>query len=406
MLFIQHGPAWRPKMELILQKALVDGMIWDLREENIERINSIMALDDNYQTMVKMIDPKTYYLQFPNSNPKQLIDVPYFHEGDLIDRKYLRDAENIERLVNETTEFQRSQDLDIYLTPNFYLASFNERIIDKMFDIWDLFIKDTVSDKQAGKKIMGSFIFHETALNNKNQINEFLEDVDEFSSNLDGVYIIVDRDLSSTTTRHQFNPEKLTNMLQLIYDLSNMGLSVIVGYTGIEGLLYNAVGAMATGTGWFYNLRCFNQEQKGLVPYSSMGRQKKRYTSIKYMHEMSIDDNIFSIPISKQEEFYPLILEGTSLDDKIYLGNIDEINYNDVYVQYFEVMEHYISIIEQKKSIESKLKFVVDLLDESLGNIRHYNNTLQVIRNLPDTHVIQYKEAIEKFIENNFIFLD
>lgn len=406
MLFVQHGPAWKPKVELLLENSLVDGIIWDLREESIDRINNIMEVNRGYNTILKMMDLKNYYLQFPNSNPKKLIETPYFHEKDFIDRRFLRDNEKINSLVTEAIEFQRKQELDILMTPNLYLASFNERIIDKMFDIWDLFIKETKDDKESGTMIYSSFIFHESALNNSSQINEFLEDMDEFSKDLDGVYIIVDRDLSSATSRHQFNADKLSNMMQLIYDITNMGLKVIIGYTGIESLLYTAVGAYATGTGWFYNLRFFNQEQKGLVPYDSMGRQKKRYTSIKFMHELSIDDHIFAIPSDKKDEFYSRILEGTPLDEKINTGNIDEINYNDIYVQYFEVISKYIHNIENCKNIESKINYVIELLDRSLENIQYYNESLQVVRNLTKNHIVQYKEAIDKFIERNFIFLD
>lgn len=406
MIFIQHGPAWKPKIERLLENSLTLGIIWDVREEGIERINSVISDNPNYAGLIKMFDPKNYYLQFPNSNPKKLVDMPYYQDGDVIDRRYLRDNEKVENLVDETISFQREQLFDIYLTPNLYLASFNERIIDKMFDIWDLFVNRTEEDRINGKKVYGSFIFHESALTNTSQINEFLEDLDEFSNGLDGVYIIVDRDLSSISSRHQFNADKLSNMLQLIYDLTNMGLEVVIGYTGIESLLYTAVGAFATGTGWFYNLRAFNQEQKGLVPYDSMGRQKKRYTSIKFMHELSIDDHIFAIPIDKKDEFYPLILEETSLDEKIVQGNIDEINYNDIYVEYFEVIKKYVDTIEGLETIESKLGYVNSLLEESLENIKHYNSSLQVVSNLNKNHITQYKQAITKFSENNFIFFD
>ena len=37
MIYIQNGPAWRPKVLEILNKNLVDGIIWDPREETFDK---------------------------------------------------------------------------------------------------------------------------------------------------------------------------------------------------------------------------------------------------------------------------------------------------------------------------------------------------------------------------------
>ena len=42
MIYIQNGPAWRTKVLEILDKKLVDGIIWDPREETIEKVNEII----------------------------------------------------------------------------------------------------------------------------------------------------------------------------------------------------------------------------------------------------------------------------------------------------------------------------------------------------------------------------
>lgn len=34
MIFIQHGPSWKPKTDEILKMNLAKGIIWDPREEN------------------------------------------------------------------------------------------------------------------------------------------------------------------------------------------------------------------------------------------------------------------------------------------------------------------------------------------------------------------------------------
>ena len=45
MIYIQNGPAWRPKVLEILNKNLVDGIIWDPREETFEKVNEYFELE-------------------------------------------------------------------------------------------------------------------------------------------------------------------------------------------------------------------------------------------------------------------------------------------------------------------------------------------------------------------------
>src|SRR5690606_768608 len=148
-----------------------------------------------------------------------------------------------------------------------------------------------------------SIIFNETALENKSYIADFLDDFSDIAQIFDGIYITVDRE-NNNNHRHDFNPNRLNGMLQLIYDLTNLGLKVVIGYSGKECILYFAEGADAIRTGWFQALRNINKEQKGLEPVESIGRQKKRYTSTTMLFELAIEDQILSIPAHLKDELY------------------------------------------------------------------------------------------------------
>ena len=73
MIYIQNGPAWRPKVLEILNKNLVDGIIWDPREETFEKVNEIVSkgygMDVAFRYVVRgeipiksivMVNPKQY----------------------------------------------------------------------------------------------------------------------------------------------------------------------------------------------------------------------------------------------------------------------------------------------------------------------------------------------------------
>jgi len=402
MIFAQHGPAWKPKIDGLLTKALIDGVIWDPREESIDRIMEVRESNRSYNDVLNMVDLKVYYRQFPSATLKRLDELSYFPKAD-IDRSYLRNIENIESLVNESISFQIDLGVDILLSPSLYLYSFNDRIVDKLFDIWELFCERADEFKSAEKKKYVSIIFSESALENKSYISEFLDDFSDISHKFDGIYITVDRE-NNNKHRHDFNPTRLKGMLQLIYDLKNLNLEIVIGYVGIESILYFAVGADVVGTGWFYSLRNFNKEQKGLEPVDGMGRQKKRYTSMSMLYELAIEEEIFSIPSQHKAELYDKILTRCELDTKVVGENIESINFNDMYQQYYEALKQTVDVIKGKKDVEDKLKMVNAILETAESNIKRYNE-LGTLQKINGRHIQNYKIAIKEFQEDNFIFL-
>lgn len=401
MIFAQHGPAWKPKLDRLVAKNLIDGVIWDPREETIQRIKEVRANSIEYSNIQNIIDLKLYYKQFPSSVVKRLNDLSYFPKEE-IDRSFLRDTNKLKMMVEESVNFQVDFGVNIMLSPSLYIYSFNDRIVDKLFDIWEVFY-ETVNDQGIRKDKYISIIFSESALENKSYISEFLDDFSDISSKFNGIYIVIDRE-NNNKHRHDFNPTRLKGMLQLIYDLKNLGIKVIVGYVGIEGILYSAVGADVIGTGWFYSLRNFNKEQKGLEPVEGMGRQKKRYTSINFMYELAIEDEIFNIPKQHKEELYKKILSGCELDDKVLTGNIESINLNDMYQQYYEAMKQIIDTIKSETNLEERLILLNELLTKAETNIKRYNE-LEILQKINGKHIQSYKAALIEFQEDNFILL-
>ncbi|PRT39169.1 hypothetical protein [Bacillus wiedmannii] len=401
MIFAQHGPSWKPKLDRFYANRLIDGVIWDPREETINRIKDVREDNTDYSLGKNIVDLKVYYKQFSGSIPKKLNDLSYFPEQD-IDRAFLRNTSNIENLVESSIDFQLDFNVDALMAPSLYLYSFNDRIVDKLFDIWEIF-NESVSNRGIEAEKYVSVIFSESALENKSYIADFLDDFSDISHNFDGIYITIDRE-NNNKHRHDFNPTRLQNMLQFIYDLKNLGLKVIIGYVGIESILYFAVGAEAIGTGWFYSLRNFNKEQKGLEPVEGMGRQKKRYTSMKMLFELAIEDEIFSIPEEYQDEMYGKILCDCELDDKINSGNIESINLNEIYQQYFEALKKVVEGIVEKESIDEKLRLVNEIVDTAESNINRYNE-LNPLQRINGRHIGNYKNALNGFQEDNFIIL-
>lgn len=398
MIYLQHGPMWKPKTEDLLDKQLVNGIIWDPREENIERINMVKKENSNYNRISNVVDLKWFYKQFPNSTMKNLESLDYFPDT-IIDRNYFRDIEEVKSKVKKMVEFQEKMNVTEFLSPSLYMASFNERIIDRLFDVDDLFYEFV---KESGKEIILSLIIHESAFDNNTYMKEFIDDISNYIGKYTGVYLVIDRD-NSSTIRHSFSETRLANVLKFIYSFKKMKFKVIMGYTGIESINYMAVGADVIATGWFYSLRRFNRLEKGLEEYSNMGRAKKRYLSLNLLSELTIDDNIQSIPSEQKLELYKLIFNGNSLDEEIKTQAYELIPMKNTFIQYFEGMNELNSKFDEIEEVEDKLFELENMINNAIKNIDIYNEKRRGIGFITKKHLLDYLNAIKKFKEENYI---
>ena len=401
MIYMQHGPAWKPKCTELLDKNLISGIIWDLRNEKIEKINEVKSEDDRINKISDLADLKIYYKQFPNSLLKKANDLPYM-PNFIINRLALRDRNNLEKMVKDTIEFQITNNFSIISIPALYISSFDERIIDAIFDILLEYKKDLPNGE---KKLYLNMLIQESAFNNINQLNDFMNELSSYKSYIDGLYITIDRD-NSNIIRHDYNSTRLSNLMQMVYDIKLMGLDVIIGYSGIEAINLIAVGADHIGTGWFHSLRRFNKEDKGLEPKDTRGRQKKRYTSIGFLSELIIDENIWQYNPNKKEWLYDVALNGYSLDTKMKNENLDDISLNETYIEYFETLNDLFKLISSNDEIENRISILLKLINSAIGNIEEYNANNLLGTTLTKKHLENYKTAINSFAARNFIELD
>ena len=399
MIYIQHGPSWKPKMDLILENNLANGIIWDPREDKKERIIQVKDSNTQYSSIPNMLDLKWYYAQFQNSTMKYLDDTEYMPDS-IIDRVYLRNKDELNDKFTKMINFQDEIRVDYYVTPSLYLSSFNERYVDRLFDIWDDF-----KNKNLEKDMYISLMIHESAFDNETYMREFINDISNYIDSYCGVYIVIDRD-NTTTIRNGFSETRLSQVMQFIYDLKRIGFKTIIGYSGLESINYMAVGADVIGTGWFYSLRRFNKLEKGLEITSRRGKPKKRYTSINYLNELSIDDHIILVPKEQREKILPTILNGSKYDELIKNGIYDAIPTNDMFCQYFEAMNLLSQNFEGLQTINEKIKYLENIIENAIINIDNYNKLREenpVMKPLVKEHLLNYKNAIKIFKEQNFI---
>ena len=314
MIYIQNGPAWRPKVQEILKNDLAQGIIWDPREETLEKVDEIKKEIEKLNNIDNLVDNKWYYKQFQNSELRRLKNLDYI-PSNLIDRAFLRDSQQVENCIIKCFEYQNKYNVSKLLLPTIYISNFDVRIIDKMFDMCDFALKYKI-DNNITKEVYVSMVVQENAFNNMSEVNNFISDFGNFCSEIDGIHIVLDRD-NNDSIRHNFNPTRLTNIMNFNYTLNNAGYKIIYGYCGLESLMLIASGASAISTGWFYSLRKFNRQEKGLELYQGQGKHIKRYTSIKVLQEVKIQDVLINAYPEYKEKVYNVIVGDTELDKHI-----------------------------------------------------------------------------------------
>ena len=330
---------------------------------------------------------------------KELENLDYMPHR-IIDRTYLRNKEELNEKYDEMINFQDEIKVNYYTTPSLYLSSFNERYVDRLFDIWDDF-----KNKDLNKDIYISLMIHESAFDNENYMREFINDISNYINHYSGIYMVIDRD-NTSTFRNGFSESRLAQVMQFIYDLKRIGYKVIIGYCGLESINYMAVGADIIGTGWFYSLRKFNKLEKGLEITSRRGKPKKRYTSINYLNELSIDDHILLVPDEQKKKVLPIILNNSKYDELIKNGVYDTIPTNDMFCQYFETMNLLSLNFEKLPTIEEKIEYLENIIKTAIINVNSYNSLREqnpVMKPLEKAHLLNYSSAIKIFKEQNFI---
>ena len=401
MIYIQHGPAWRPKVLELLANNLVDGIVWDPREDTIEKINEIKTSNPDLNEIDNIVDNKWFYKQFQNSEIKKLKDLNYI-PNETIDRTFLRDSQKIEDYVIKCFQYQNLYGVNKLLLPTIYLSTFNERIVDKILDMCEFAIKYK-KENNVSQELFASIVVQENAFNNMNDVNDFISDLGNYREKIKGVYIVIDRD-KSDSVRHNFDPIRLANIMSFNYTLSNANFKIIYGYCGLESLLLIASGADSIASGWFYSLRRFNRQEKGLESFQNQGRHIKRYTSVKILHEVKMEEILYQAIPENKEKVFDLIVGNNALDKTIKKSKkIEEISLNMTYSQYFESLNE---LLTPMKNIDvyNRIIYADGIIKDALENINKYNNLKPTpITIITNHHVNNYQSALNEFRKSHFM---
>lgn len=386
-LLIQHGPAKGQKIDKAFENNIVEGTVFSPREETME---SIKQYCDNLGYLNKdntFIDPQFYYSTFDVELLKLLRE--QFEYPTKVTRKDWRKRN--ERLLKYFDNYSSKVEevSNNIITPGFCIDSIDWKF-DYSIDFYNYFKEKYKFEHYYMSLMIASEIFH-----SKNDVEDILEDIKDNVDEKDGIYLIIKYPSTQIKNYESMDPETLSNILYFVYSLKMYGFKVIIGYTFLNSILFSMIDCDAVSTGWFNNLRKF--EQSKFESVDSFGIRKKRYVSIPTLTNMTLE------LINECKEMDITKLYSNTRWDSIAIEDQDNVSFVDLEQQYWEALHNIVTEINQKETILEKVKYMKQCIEKSRNiydemlNITENKREVQNRIKLEFKHIDDWQFAIELF---------
>lgn len=398
MIYFQYGARGINLLDRFIRDGIIDGIIWDPRFAGPKIIKQKQK---KIKKNIKSIfDPKFYYYEYETPVLKKLEELS-FNPNEKITRKYLNNQDKMEEYFKGVINYQLEIGTENIMTPSLIIETFDSANSERQLNIFDKF-NDYCIKNNINKKKCINLTINENAFNNLNKMNEFIESLDELKNEFSDIYITLIRE-PEHRNKLNFNPNNLANILSFIYYLNYIGFKITMGYTGLEGILYVAVGATNIGTNVSQSLKRLVIDKIGLTSkINSQGgaQPKEHYTSLPLLNYLKCDVYLDQIMEHDKEKVFSLILSDCSLDSEIISGK-KSFDYTliDTQYQYMEALHKFLNSMSEMTN-EAKIDYIIEYINIAIENTKKYNEIFKVA-NLPFDHLNEWKEALNTFKSKN-----
>ena len=299
----------------------------------------------------------------------------------------------LKNICTSAFDIQAELGVSSYLSPTVIFNDFEDNDSQIALNLANLF-----NEIENGNCYI-SFCINESAFNDIEKINSFLDTISLFNTR--GFYIVIDRN-NNNGKINEINPNILARIMMFIHSLSVFNeFDVIVGYADLLSIPLAAVSNADFATGWFSNLKRFSVSN--FRKLSGGHRPKKRYTSGVLMNSLLL-----------MPEFQALIELG--LTDIV----ITDSPYNDILkykaedtkwtdeiscLHNWHVINQLIEKIQNLENINDRLKCLEELIknaEEAYKIIGKQKMPLDYSSR--DKHLSMWTDAIQIFREGMVSF--
>lgn len=245
---IFHQTGFREKWNIeSFQKGVGDGLIYS--PVNLDA-DKLLQLPASLKT-TGWLDPQLYLLNEPKGS---LHTYPYFPGNLKADFSTMDlDTSNI-RLAELCVRFQVENNFDYLVIPIRYFDDNPTSFFTQSSEYFVLPFIDFIRRQNISKKILLSVIVKPIMLTDEVKRNEVLNWITG-QVGIDGVYLIFENNFTSKQIK---DFDYLLNAIRFIKTLKDNQLTVNIGYTNTEAILYSVAMADAATFGGYENLRSFS----------------------------------------------------------------------------------------------------------------------------------------------------
>lgn len=242
MFLIQDGHQTHTRVAEAASSGHADGVIWSLGDQtpaNLDAVVSASHMDD----LVQAVDPQLFVAPLQDANPKKLLDHGLFRVP-MVARDFA--ARHMVGLVDEILRFQAERPVTHVLSPTVSVSSMGDRWAQIAADLADTSLANWVGGGDA-RPLYVSVAVQESLLSDDDNVDALLDELTSYDC--PGFYLLfeLDPDLDSAQAAAVFE-----RALYVVYTLTELNdFTVWVGYAGLTGYVFRAVGATAFGAGWF-----------------------------------------------------------------------------------------------------------------------------------------------------------
>lgn len=398
MIYFQYGARGVNLLEKFVNDGLIDGIIWDPRfshKDLIEQRKKLFTKDISC-----LFDPKFFYYEYETPVLKNLEKLS-FNPTEKITRKYLNDQTKINQYFEGLVQYQLEIGTNNIMAPSLRIETFDSVNSERQLNLLDNF-NDFILQKNIEKNKCINLTIDEGAFNDTDKMNDFIGNLDELKINFSDIYLTIIR-YQESNNKLSFNQKCLENILNFIYYLNYIGYKITVGYTGLEGILYYAVGASNIGTNISQSLKRLVIDKIGLtgkITEQGGSQAKSHYTSLPLLNYLKCDLFLDQIRDADKEKIFKLILSNSQLDNQIKSGKKSfEYTLIDTQYQYMEALHAFMNSIENL-SLKERIDYVINAIELAIEKTEEYNELFQ-ISNLPSNHLVEWKNALTSFKEKN-----
>lgn len=220
------------------------GAIWSPADEKPDLLAERMRNAAEHGA-TQALDPQLYVAQLDDANPKRLLDHELF---EIPLRNF--SARNLAAMVERVLEYQVDLEVTHLISPTFSVSSVSDRSAQIALNLAETTIDIVAEREKDGEELpplLLSTAIERPVLADKDSVNALLDELTKHD--VLGHYLLFEIDPDSDGSRQA---ALLAEALYAVYTLSVVqGRNVWVGYAGLSGYLYRAVGANAFAAGWF-----------------------------------------------------------------------------------------------------------------------------------------------------------